>query len=214
MIHTILDHALRRGLYGFLKVCNASPLEKEVLDCGAGGRRPPLALFYEYGYKTYGIDISDSSLTAAQKFCQEYKMKLNIIKGDIRDIPFEDESLSFVYSINTIEHHSKIDIAIAMKEIERVLKPTGMCYVNFGSVDRPMPDIGREVRKGEWVKVRANGTESFHSYYEDQEPDSYFDSFEIIQKEKRIIDIPIDKIRGVFNWQYADIGYIARKQKK
>ncbi|MFX0204845.1 MAG: class I SAM-dependent methyltransferase [Candidatus Hodarchaeota archaeon] len=212
MIHTILDHALRRGLYAFLKVCNASPLEKEILDCGVGGRIPPLALFYEYGYKTYGIDISDRSITAALRFCQKQKMNLNIIKGDMRNIPFEDESLSFVYSINTIGHHSKANIAKAMIEIERVLKPNGLCYVNFGSIDRPMPNIGREVRKGEWVKVRRNGTESFHSYYEDQEPDGYFKNFEIIRKEKRIIDIPIDKIRGVYNWQYADIGYIAKKQ--
>ncbi|MHA2233005.1 MAG: class I SAM-dependent methyltransferase [Candidatus Hodarchaeales archaeon] len=190
MIHTILDHALRRGLYGFLKVCNTSPLEKEILDCGAGGQNPPLALFYEYGYKTHGIDIS---------------------KGDIRNIPFEDESLSFVYSINTIGHHTKADIAIAMKEIERILKPKGLSYVNFGSIDRPMPGIGREIRKGEWMKVRDDGSESYHSYYEDDEPDSYFDSFEIIRKEKRIIDIPIDKIRKASNWHYADIGYIARK---
>lgn len=213
MIHTILDHALRRGLYGFLKVCNASSLEKEVLDCGAGGRKPPLALFYEYGYKTHGIDISDRSLAAAQRFCQEHKMQLNIVKGDMRHIPFEDESLSFVYSINTIGHHSKADIAIAMKEIERVLKPDGLCYVNFGSIDRPMPNIGREVRKGEWVRVRDDGMESFHSYYEDTEPDGYFTRFEIIRKEKRIIDIPIDKIRGASDWHYGDIGYIARKQQ-
>ncbi|MFX0113506.1 MAG: class I SAM-dependent methyltransferase [Candidatus Hodarchaeota archaeon] len=213
MIHTILDHALRRGLYGFLKVCNASSLEKEVLDCGAGGRTPPLALFYEYGYKTHGIDISDRSLVAAQRFCQEHKMPLNIFKGDMRYIPFGDKSLSFVYSINTLEHHSKADIALSMKEIERVLKPDGLCYVNFGSIDRPMPNIGREVRKGEWVWVRDDGTEIFHSYYEDTEPDGYFARFEIIRKEKRIIDIPIDKIRRVNDWQYGDIGYIARKQK-
>ncbi|MFW9917089.1 MAG: class I SAM-dependent methyltransferase [Candidatus Thorarchaeota archaeon] len=213
MIHTILDHALRRGLYAFLKVCNASPLEKEVLDCGAGGRTPPLALFYEYGYKTHGIDISDRSLAEAQRFCQEQKMQLNIVQGDMRRIPFEDASLSFVYSINTIEHHSKADIAIAMKEIERVLKPDGLCYVNFGSIDRPMPNIGQEIHKGEWLWVRDDGTEVYHSYYEDNEADSYFAHFEIIRKEKRIIDIPIDKIRGASDWEYGDIGYIARKQK-
>jgi ubiquinone/menaquinone biosynthesis C-methylase UbiE len=211
MIRTILDHALRRGLYGFLKVCNASPLGKEVLDCGAGGRTPPLALFYEYGYKTHGIDISNRALEEAERFCQEHNMILNIKKGDIRDIPFEDGSLSFAYSINTICHHSKSDVIVAMKEIERVLKTNGLCYVNFGSVDRPMPNIGQEIRKGEWLKVREDGTRHFHSYYEDNEPDTYFSSFEILRKEKRIIDIPIDKIREVTNWHYGDIGYIARK---
>ena len=34
-------------LYKFLRLCNASPLAEEVLDCGAGGSNPPLSLFYQ-----------------------------------------------------------------------------------------------------------------------------------------------------------------------
>ncbi|WP_425449095.1 hypothetical protein [Dethiothermospora halolimnae] len=46
-------------LIGF---CNNTDLEKKVLDCGAGGNRPHLTMFYEQGYKTKGIEISDKSL--------------------------------------------------------------------------------------------------------------------------------------------------------
>ncbi|MFX1513438.1 MAG: class I SAM-dependent methyltransferase [Promethearchaeota archaeon] len=208
----ILSHPIRRPLYSFLKKCNESPLEKEVLDCGAGGSSPPLALFYENGYKTHGIDISDEQLALAEKFCQEFEIELDIVKGDMREIPFEDESISFVYSINTIVHLSKIDTIIALKEIERVLKPTGLLYVNFASIERADCGHGRELNRGEWLRVLDNGKKIFHSFYEDDEPDRYFDHFEIIQKEKRIITLPISKIsRGRSGWQGADIGYIARK---
>jgi len=44
-------------LYRFLVYCNDSKLDKAVLDCGAGGSCPPLSLFYEYGYKTHGIEF-------------------------------------------------------------------------------------------------------------------------------------------------------------
>lgn len=47
-------------LIGF---CNNTDLEKKVLDCGAGGNRLHLTMFYEQGYKTKGIEISDKSLT-------------------------------------------------------------------------------------------------------------------------------------------------------
>lgn len=213
----ILGHPLVRPLYGFLKECNASPLEKEVLDCGAGGNHPPLALFYEHGYKTYGIDISDEQVALAQKFCKENDIDLNITKGNICNIPFRTESLSFIYSINTVCHLSKKDTATAMKEIERVLKPEGLCFINFVSVDDVCYGDGEEVGKGEFVQEfdwYPGIVKEGHvcSYYEDTEPDEYFQSFEIIRKEKRIIELPIEKSHPEGgDWQIADICYTAQK---
>ena len=112
-------------LYKFLRQCNSSLLEKSILDCGAGGDNPPLQLFYEYGYETSGIEISGEALKKAKAFCKENDVKLHILKGDIRKIPFRDEMFSFVYSYNTIPLMSKKDVTIAMSEMERVLKTSG-----------------------------------------------------------------------------------------
>lgn len=48
-------------IYNFLNYCNSSPLSKNVLDLGAGGKVPLLYIFNECGYKTYGIDFSDKA---------------------------------------------------------------------------------------------------------------------------------------------------------
>jgi ubiquinone/menaquinone biosynthesis C-methylase UbiE len=120
-----------------LRQCNASSLEKQILDCGAGGREPPLALFYQYGYQTYGIEIAEEALSEATRFCRERAMHLNIFRGDMRHIPFTSESFSFVYAFNSIMFMTKPDVALSMGEIERVLKPGGLVYVNFVSVDEP-----------------------------------------------------------------------------
>lgn len=213
----ILSHPLVRPLYGFLKECNASPLEKEVLDCGAGGNKPPLALFYEHGYKTYGIDISDEQIELAHRFSKETNMELNITKGDIRCIPFDSESLSFVYSINTLCHLSKKDTVTAMKEIERVLKPNGLCFINFVSVDDVYFGHGHKVGKGEFIQEEdwyPGIIKEGHvcSYYEDEEPDKYFLHFEIFRKEKRINELIIERDHHAGGgWQAADICYTARK---
>jgi hypothetical protein len=53
----------------------------------------------------------------------------------MRDIPFTNHEFSFVYSFNAIDFMTKPDIAITMQEITRALTPTGLCYVNFLSVD-------------------------------------------------------------------------------
>ncbi|MHC4695882.1 MAG: class I SAM-dependent methyltransferase, partial [Planctomycetota bacterium] len=85
-------------LYTFLSYCDDNPMEKEILDCGAGGSEPPLALFFEHGYKTHGIDISEKQLQKAWKFCKDNGMELDISAGDMRELPFADESMSYVYS--------------------------------------------------------------------------------------------------------------------
>ena len=171
-------------LYKFLRQCNLSPLEKTVLDCGAGGDDPPLQLFLEYGYKTCGIEISEYSMNNTKNFCRKHDIKLNILQGDMRKIPFIDEAFSFVYSYNTLPLMSKKDVKIAMREIERVMKPNGLCFVNLVSVDDEAPA---------------------DSYYEDNEPDMYFVNFEIIHKQKRTILIGKEQ-------KQAYIDYIVKKR--
>jgi SAM-dependent methyltransferase len=191
-------------LYEFLRRCNASPLAKEVLDCGAGGSNPPLSLFYQYGYKTYGIEIAEGALTDAQRFCAENDMALNIICGDMRSIPFPSERFSFVYSYNAIDFMTKPDIAVSMREIARVLKSDGLCYVNFLSVDdaeswEPFCEIApaKDLLKSEGF-----------AHFEDDEADVYFEAFEIGRKEKRLVE----KLWEGRRLKQADIEYIARKR--
>lgn len=184
-------------LYKFLRECNSSPLKKTILDCGAGGDDPPLQLFYDYGYETYGIEVAENPLKQATDFCRENKVELNILKGDMRRIPFKSEAFSFVYSYNAIFFMTKKDIAAAMKEIERVIKSNGLCFVNFLSVDDP--------KRNTFCKSFLGSTG--FSYHEDDEPDKYFRNFEILHKEKRIT-------RKLWESKYlvqADIDYIAKK---
>ena len=189
-------------LYEFLRQCNASPLEKKILDCGAGGAQPPLSLFYQYGYRTYGIEILEENLARAQQFCRDQGMALNILRGDMRDIPFANETFSFVYSFNAIFFMTKSDVAKAMKEIERVLKPEGLCYVNFKSADDP--DQRPFCETAPWRRLLSSERFALH---EDDEADACFANFDILRKEKQWIDKRHggDRLRQVF------IEYIAQK---
>ena len=197
-------------LYTFLNYCNNSPLEKEVLECGAGispSLEPLLVLFFDYGYDTHGIEISEERLLNAEEYCEENELDLDIRKGDMRQIPFADESMSFVFSYNTIFHMTKEDIGTAMEEIERVLKPEGLCFVNFLSVDSKTKETGKQLGKGESLE-HENEKETEHSYFEDDEPDVYFSGFEVLHKEKRIREWLMDEEKHI----RAYIDYIAKKK--
>ncbi len=175
------------SLYNFLRQCNASPLPKVVLDCGAGGKNPPLTLFHQHGYQTLGVEFSDSQAEAARKFGRKNGIDLNIVSGDMRHLPFADGSISFIYLFNTIFHMSKEESAQSLKEIERVLPQSGLCFVNFLSVEDGGYGEGKKLAKGEFWQQEED-YETIHSYYEDDEADNYFTNFMILRKEKRIVD--------------------------
>jgi ubiquinone/menaquinone biosynthesis C-methylase UbiE len=196
-------------LYKFLRYCNASPLDKKVLDCGAGGDDPPLQLFYEHGYETYGIEISGKALKQAQNFWKKSYVKSNWLKGDMRKIPFGNETFSFVYTYNAIHMMSKKDVALTISEIERVMKTNGLCFFNFVSADEPPPNGAKEINKGEFLsKTPWGGVKcpNIDSYLEDDEADIFFCDFEIIHKEKRIILVGKEQ-------KQAYIDYIVRKNE-
>ncbi len=182
----------RPPLYRFLRNIIEEPLEKTILDCGAGGEIPPLALFHSYGYKTTGIDISQKQIDRATDYCKKNNVELNIQYGDMTNIPFEDESFSFVYSISSIFHLTKKESGKAIAEMERVLKKGGYLYVDFLSVDDGEYGKGEAVdlvnSPGEY-RQKEHGGEVIHSYYEDGEPDHYFTRTQIELKNKNIMEI-------------------------
>ena len=61
----------------------AKDIPKKILDCGAGGERPPLGLFYAHGFETFGIDISSSQLSLAQQFAKQHQMELNLQESNL-----------------------------------------------------------------------------------------------------------------------------------
>ena len=198
-----MDVTWATPLYEFLRRCNASPLAREVLDCGAGGTRPPLSLFYQYGYKTCGLEIACEALAEAAGFCRQNDMPLNVLRGDMRRIPFPSGAFSFVYSYNAIFFMTKPDIALALREMERVLRRQGLVYVNFMSVDDPDWDPFCETAPAKTL-LRS---ERF-AHHGDDEADAYFAHFEILRKEKRLID----KVHGKKRIRQAYVEYIAEKR--
>ena len=65
-------------LYRFLDFClqTGSPEMKNILDCGAGGTMPPLALFKLHGIQTTGIELDSKAIEEADNFSKLHKFFL------------------------------------------------------------------------------------------------------------------------------------------
>ena len=198
--------------YTFLRECEKSNLEKTVLDLGAGGDLPPLGLFHLFGYKTYGIDITEKQLELASEFCKTYDINLNIRKGNMIELKFDDESISFVYSINSMIFLTKKETQKVIQEIERVLKVNGLCFVNFLSIDDENYTQGRRIGDDEFVQGDFDWTEKevVQSFFKDDEPDKFFKNFEILRKEKKIIERKCENCNNIHKQSFID--YLAKKK--
>ena len=176
-------------LYMFLMHCEATPLPKEILECGAGvreGYTPLFTRFAQRGYKVRGIELSEARLQHAKDYCEAHGIDADLRAADMRELPFEDASIPFLYSYNAIFHMTKADIAASMKEIQRVLMPNGHCFVNFASVDDEYCGVGRELGPGEFEQTEGGET-VIHSYYEANEAAALFDGMIIDHMERRVV---------------------------
>lgn len=176
----------RSCVYEFLHLTEKSELEKVILDCGAGGPKPPLGLFAEWGYKCFGIDISQQAVDQGKTFGTGRKLELDIRLGDMRNIPFSDNEFSFVFTQNSLCHLSKKDTEKAVHEMKRVLRPGGLLFVDFMSVDCSYCSeevMGKDIGDFEFLGMHGE-EESLHSFYRNDEPDRLFEDMEPLRKKR------------------------------
>lgn len=88
-----------------------------------------LAWAHRLGAITYGVDISKPTVLQARDAFPSRSGTSGLVAavGDVRELPFRNDSFDAVYSMGTIEHFDDTEGAVA--EIVRVLKPGGRAIV-------------------------------------------------------------------------------------
>ncbi|WP_347460392.1 hypothetical protein [Clostridium sp. DMHC 10] len=96
--------------------------------------------------------------------------------------------------------YEKADIKIAVNEIKRVLKPGGLCLVNFLSINDEDYGKGEKVGDGEFFRIE-DGEKILHAYYDINEAEEHFKDMKILFKENRILE-------RIYEGQKIKQGYI------
>ncbi|MGR5590959.1 class I SAM-dependent methyltransferase [Peptoniphilus grossensis] len=99
-----------------------------VLDLGCGGGRN-IEYFLTKADKVYGLDHSNTSVKMASEINKKAidTGRCKILVGDVKNLPFEDESIDIVTAFETIYFWN--DIERCFKEIYRVLKKEGQFLI-------------------------------------------------------------------------------------
>lgn len=104
---------------------------KKVLDLGCGWGRN-LIFLAKHGFKTYGIDFSKEGIKIAKKWLRKKNLRANLKIGSIfKKLPYKDNFFDAIISISALQHSRIKNIRYAIKEIERILKPNGLIFINF-----------------------------------------------------------------------------------
>ncbi len=134
-------------------------LRGRALDvgCGAGfvvellARRP-------FQFQCWGADISDQAVALAQQRVatipgMEAGDRIVFLEGN--RLPFADDFFQLVTCFDVLEHLDEADIVGVWREMERVLRPSGLWFGSVsvrpsGTVDRFGDNLHRTVRSVDW----------------------------------------------------------------
>jgi SAM-dependent methyltransferase len=201
----MVDDIFPAPLYTFLDYAKEKKIERSILDCGAGGNFPKLALFAMNGYESHGIEILKERIDVAETFAEKNNLELKILEGNIRELPYKSERFGLVFTYNTIFHMDKEEVGTIFEEMFRVLKKGGLLYANLLSIDDKRYGIGEETKPGTFTEEHE-GEKYSHTYFKYDEGDQYFKRHKIIYKQIRIENlVEDDYVRGM-------IDYIVRKE--
>ena len=118
------------SLWG-LKHLDIQP-EDVILDVGCGGGIN-INRMSEKAKKVYGVDYSIESVKLSREVNRQeiYGGKVEVVKGEVQSLPFEDDSFDIVTAFETVYFWPNIEKCFG--EVKRVLKPGGIFLIGMES---------------------------------------------------------------------------------
>jgi ubiquinone/menaquinone biosynthesis C-methylase UbiE len=106
----------------------------DVLDCPCGFGRHAIPLA-EAGYRVTGLDRSESQLAEAERRRGNAEWP-NLVRGDYRELPFEDASFDAVLCLfSSLGYLARDEDVGVLRELRRVLRPGGALVVETAHRD-------------------------------------------------------------------------------
>jgi tRNA (uracil-5-)-methyltransferase TRM9 len=108
------------------EILNLDWKKGKLLDIGCGNCKNLIPF---KSLELYGIDFSSEMIKQSKKFSDKYNLKINLKKADMRKLPFKDNFFDYCLSLRSLHHINKKEGKRAIKEIYRVLKKEGQCFI-------------------------------------------------------------------------------------
>ncbi|NVM01826.1 MAG: class I SAM-dependent methyltransferase [Candidatus Helarchaeota archaeon] len=145
---------IQDGMPKFAEICKKNKF-KRILDLACGSGRHILYLV-KSGFEVNGLDFSNEGIKKAKSQLEEKKLHAELVISSMyKKFPYNDKLFDAVICIRAIHHNLISKIRIAIKEIERVLKPNGLIFITVPK-KRSKKEVPKERQFG--IKYIASRT--------------------------------------------------------
>lgn len=148
--------------------------KKKFLDLGCGLGRHSIQ-FAKKGFDVYCFDIEEDALAKTKNYAESENLELDYKVGDMHSLPYEDESMDAILCRNVISHTDTEGIKVIIKELYRILKKDGECYLTLCSKETSY------FKREDWPLVDENTRQRLEEGPEYGIPHFYAD-YDLIKK--------------------------------
>lgn len=93
---------------------------------------------FKDGFELYGVDFSPEMLKLARRYAQKYSFDVALTLGDVRQLPYPDDTFDWVISVATYHHIKReVERQAALNELRRVLKSGGEAFITVWNKWQP-----------------------------------------------------------------------------
>jgi 2-polyprenyl-3-methyl-5-hydroxy-6-metoxy-1,4-benzoquinol methylase len=119
---------------------------RALLDVGCNWGRWTIAAA-RAGWRPTGIDLAKKSVGAARRVAAQLGVEAEYVVGDARELPLGNGSFDAVFSYSVLQHLAKGDLPRVVAEIDRVLRPGGLVWIEMPNARGPL-NLVRQARRG------------------------------------------------------------------
>jgi len=154
----------------------------KVLDLGCGNGRL-YQLFEGVSIDYIGLDISEELIKKAQEKFPEIEFAV----GDMRELPFPDDSYDVIYSIAAFHHLANAEDRLkALSEMRRILKPGGKIIMTNWNL---LGQWGSEqVEKGKYKRFEKDFTVPYKNPEGKVLGERFYHAFDLDELESLFVD--------------------------
>jgi len=120
------------------------------------------------------------------------------IKCDIRNIPFDDQSVDLIYACHVLEHIKRYEVVETITEWFRVLKPSGKLYIAVPDFEAVVEHY-MENKDIKQVQGLLNGGQTYKG-------NEHYVSFDFEYMRNLLLDAGFDSVER-YDWRESEFSY-------
>jgi len=127
--------------------------------CGHGADFIP----FTKSFHLYGLDFSAGMLEMARRYAAKYRLAVELLQGDMAELPYRPESFDWVISVAALHHLKGRQRQLkALQELHRVLKTGGEAFITVWNHYQPRFWLRRSESAFPW---KSKGKVYYRYYY-------------------------------------------------